>query len=69
MEKEILEIKLVDVIGEYGIQRCKERFLDYNGKPFGCIYTWYDVCLEEGCGDMIESFKTLKEARKWAKEN
>lgn len=69
MEKEILEIKLVAIIGEYEIQRCKERFLDCNGKPYGKIHTWYDVCLEEGCGDIIESFKTLKEAKNWIKEN
>lgn len=69
MDKEILEIKLINIIGGYGIVKCKERYLDYYGKPFSRIRTWYDVCLEEGCGDIIESFKTLKEARKWAKEN
>ena len=69
MDKEILEIKIVDILGEYGIVRCKERYLDCYGKPFGCIYTWYDVCLEEGGGDIIESFKTLKEAHRWVKEN
>ena len=69
MEKEIIEIKVVAIIGDYGIQKCKERYLDIYGKPFGRIHTWFDVCEEQGNGNMIESFKTLREAKKWAKEN
>lgn len=69
MDKEILEIKIVTIIGEYGIQRCKERYLDVDGKPYGRVHTWFDVCDEQGDGDILESFRTLKEAKKWAKEN
>ena len=69
MDKEIIEIKIVAIVGEYGIQKCKERYLDYEGKPYGRIHTWFDVCLENGNGDIVESFRTLIEAKKWAKEN
>ena len=68
MEKEILEITIVTIIGQYGIQKCKERCLDRNGKAFGRIYTWFDVCDEQGDGDIMASFKTLRAAKKWAKE-
>ena len=69
MEKEIIEIKVIAIIGEYGIQKCKERYLDIYGKPFGRICTWFDVCLEQGNGDIVESFRSLREAKRWAKEN
>lgn len=69
MNKEIIEIKVVAIINNYGIQRCKERYLDVDGKPFGRIHTWFDVCEDQGNGDIVESFKTLREAKKWAKED
>ena len=69
MDKIILSCDIVDVIGEYGIQKTRERTLDFDGKPFGKIQVWYDICLEQGNGDMVESRRTLKEARQWAKEN
>ena len=69
MKRETLRLNLIEVVGEYGIQRCKERDLDYKGEPYGPIYTWYDVCLDGGDGDIVFSSKKLHEARKWAKEN
>lgn len=69
MGKVILSCDIVAIVGEYGIQKTRERMVDSEGKPFGKVVTWYDVCIEQGNGDMVESFKTLKEARKWAKEN
>ena len=69
MYTKIAEIKTIDIIGQYGIQKCKERHFDVNDKPVGKMQIWYDVCLECGDGDIVASFKTLKEARKWAKEN
>ena len=64
MEKEILSCEIVDIVDEYGIEKTRERVLG-----FGTIHTWYDVCLERGEGDIVASFRTLKEARRWAKEN
>ena len=69
MDKEILSCDIVDIIGPYGIQKTRERYLDINGKPFGKICVWYDVCLEQGDGDIVESFQTLNSARRWVKEN
>jgi hypothetical protein len=69
MEKKILDIKLVDTVGEYGIVKSKEELLFDSGKSFGARETWYDVCLDNGDGDIVSSFTTLKDARQWAKEN
>lgn len=68
MEKRIVNAKLVEIIGEYGIAKVKEETVLYNGKIFG-RKTFYDVCLEQGEGDIVASFKYINEARKWAKEN
>ena len=43
--------------------------LDVNEKPYGCIQTWYDICLDNGDGDIVSSYDNIKAARKWAKEN
>ena len=69
MYKEILEHKLIQKIGKYGIVKVKEQQYLYDGTKFDKTYTWYDVCLDEGEGDIVVSFSVLKTARKWAKEN
>ena len=69
MDKEKLSFDLVGKVGCYGIFKCKERRLDNNGKPYGKIETWYDVCLDNGDGDIVASFGGVREAKKWAKEN
>lgn len=67
MEKEIISADIIELIGEYGIVKTKEKtFL--NGKPWA-IKIWYDICLDHGDGDIVASYRTLKTARKWAKEN
>lgn len=65
--KEIISADIVKVVGDYGIVKVKER-LFINGKPHKAT-TWYDVCIDHGDGDIVTSYKTLKEAVKWAKEN
>lgn len=69
MYKEILEYKLVQKIGQYGIVKVKEQQYFYDGTKFGKLYILYDVCLEHGYGDIVVSFSELRAARKWAKEN
>lgn len=69
MEKRVLEYKTIKIIGEYGIVKCKERFFCDSGKPASHVITIYDVCLDEGNGDIVASFSTSREAKKWAKEN
>lgn len=68
-EKELISSEIVETIGEYTIVKTKERALDINGKPYGRIQTWYDVCLDDGYGDIVASYDNIKAARKWAKEN
>lgn len=69
MEKKIIYSEVIEVINEYGIIKSKEGWLRSNGKIFGKIETWYDVCLEQGNGDIVASFGTLNEARNYIKEN
>lgn len=68
VEKHILSYQLIEIIGEYHILKSKERILDIKGKPFGRIQTWYDVCLNNENLDIVSSFKTKRDAIKWAKE-
>lgn len=48
MWKKILESKIMEVIGEYGIVKSKEQEYLPNGSKNGKAKTWYDVCLDEG---------------------
>ena len=68
MEKKKIFSAVVEKNGEYGIIKCKEGWILSNGKSFGRIETWYDVCLEQGEGDIVSSFKTIEEARDYIKE-
>lgn len=68
MEKRVVYAELIETIGEYGVVKVKEETVWNNGKVFGSTIT-YDVCLEQGDGDIVASFNKINEARKWAKEN
>ena len=68
MEKKVVEVSIVETIGEYGIVKVKEETVWDNGKIF-IHKTFYDVCLEYGEGDIVASFSGIRAARKWAKEN
>lgn len=63
-----LNSKLMSIINGLGVIRCEEKRVDWNGKTYGHAIVWYDVCEENGEGDTIESFKTLKSAEKFALE-
>lgn len=67
--KRILSSKIIETIGEYTIVKTKERMLDINGRPYGKVQTWFDVCLDGGGGDIVMSCKTLKEAHAFIKED
>lgn len=68
MERKVVDSIVIDIIGEYGIARVVECTIWNNGKVFG-KRVLYDVCLEQGDGDIVASFEKLTEARRWAKEN
>lgn len=68
MERKVVDSIVVETIGEYGIVKVKEDTVWNNGKVFGSK-TLYDVCLEQGEGDIVASFDILIDACRWAKEN
>jgi hypothetical protein len=68
MYKKVIDSDIVEIIGEYGIIKYKEKTFWDNGKVFG-TQSGYDVALEHGEGDVVASFDYIKDARKWAKEN
>lgn len=68
MERKVVNSELKETIGEYGIVKVKEQTIWDNGKVFGSKII-YDVCLEQGEGDIVASFSKISEAKKWAKEN
>lgn len=58
---------LIEVVNGYEIYRCETRMYDeYKDKFIGRKKVYYDVCFPDG-GDIIESRKTLREAKKFAK--
>ncbi len=57
------------IVNGYGIERAEERRVDFDGNQYGRTLVFYGVCLEEGRGDMIESFKTMAEAERFCLEN
>lgn len=69
MERFVLSTEIVAMTEKYGIVKSKEKSLDNQGRPFGSIQTWYDVCLECGDGDIVASFGNLRAATKWVREN
>lgn len=67
MERKIESSAIVEIIGEYGIIKAKESVFFYSGEL--CRrYVVYDVCLDCGNGDIVASFNSIKDARKWVKE-
>lgn len=67
--KNVLEHKLIQTIGQYGIVKVVEQHYFDDGSKFGRKYVVYDVCLDNGDGDIVASFNMLKLAYKYAKEN
>ncbi len=62
-----LTTKVVDEINGYQIVRCEARkHDDFTGEFSGRIKVYYDVCDEEM---ILESFKTLAEAKRYCKNN
>ena len=57
----------VGVVNGLGIVRCVEKKQNDDGKIHGHAEVWYDVCLEESFGDIIESFKRKSQAVAFAK--
>lgn len=67
MYKNVLEYKLIQTIGQYGIVRTREQYYLDDGSRFGRVHVVYDVCLDNGDGDIVASFYMLKLARKYAR--
>lgn len=69
MYKIIKENRMLQPIGKYTIVKTVEMMYFDNDEMCGKPKTWYDVCLDNGDGDVVYSCDKLNEARKWAKEN
>ena len=69
MVTEVISAETIDTIGKYTIVKTKERAINVNGRPCGRIKIWFDVCLDDGEGDIVASYHSIKEAREWVKEN
>jgi hypothetical protein len=66
MYEKNLSSELVAVVDNYEIYRCEAKMYDeYKDKFVGRKKVYYDVCFSDG-GDIIESHKTLREAKKFA---
>lgn len=63
-----LKTEKVAEIWGLGIIRCEEKKVTADGEVYGQKNVWYDVCLDNGNGDIIESFKTKKAAEKFARD-
>lgn len=57
-----VESRFVESYYDYDIYREIDKKVDVYGDPFGHGIVYYSVCFED---DMIESFKTLAEAKKF----
>lgn len=69
MRKEIVETKIIQTIGAYTIVKSVEQAYWDDGKRAGRAHNWYDVCLDNGDGDIVYSCNKLNEARRWARED
>ena len=68
MRKEIIKRENIQTIGNYTIVKSVEQTYWDNGKRFGRAATWYDICLDGGNGDIVESYDKLVSAKKRIKE-
>ena len=60
-----VESKFVERYHDYDIYREVDKKIDENLEPFGRGQVFYAVCFED---DMLDSFKTLAEAKKFIKK-
>lgn len=68
VEAKIFSSKVVELVNDLGIVRCEEKLADCDRNPYGQAMVWYDVCQNNGEGDIIESFTTLEAARRYAEK-
>jgi hypothetical protein len=62
----LLASELKATVNGLEIIRCEEKRMNYMEETSGQTHVWYDVC---DCDeDILESFKTLREAKKFAEQ-
>lgn len=66
MKTVITGSNLAKVVGVMGIVRTTERKVDFDGNLYGHEIVWYDVCLDEGHGMIVNSFKHYRDAWNYA---
>ena len=68
MYKKTIKTENIQTLGNYTIVKSVEQTYWDNGKRFGGADVWYDICLDGGNGDILESYCRLQDARKRIKE-
>ena len=66
MNEKNLTCELKETVDGFDIFRCEAKKEDiFTGELYGQTKVYYDVCYEDA---IVDSFKTLREARRFAKE-
>lgn len=68
MKERDVEHEVLEVMKGYAIVKSSAYLVNADGITFGRKRIYYDVVAEEGCGDIVESFKSVNEARKYLRE-
>ena len=65
MYRKTIESEIKQTVGEYTIVKSVEQVYFDNCVKCGNAQTWYDVCLDNGDGDIVFSCDKLSDANKW----
>lgn len=68
MYKKTIKTENIQTLGNYTIVKSVEQTYWDNGKKFGAAQTWYDICLDGGNGDILESSDKIRTAKRRIKE-
>ena len=67
MKERDIKNEIIAEVNGYKIIRSEAKKYDsFNGEYSGSTKVYYDVCDDE---DLLESFKTLAEAKRWCNNN
>ena len=65
MYRKVLESEIIKTIGEFTIVKSIEQIYFNDCKKCGKAVTWYDICLDDGDGDIVCSCSDIDTAVEW----